>query len=392
MTFPNHVAGDTFSADEYSRRYGLVDELMGKAGLSAIIFHGSRSPGDIHYLSNWIPSMESYLLWPSGADPVLFIQLFNHVPQARDMSIIEDVRFGGSNARGGVDTTGSLVAAIRDKGVDRGRIGLAGSLPYRHYDRLRTELSSAEFVDVTADMKDIRTIRSDEEFDRIARAAALSDRAIAALQESAKPGMTELDLGRIVDDAQTQDGGYTTLRHIVSTSMGSPRQCVPSKYLTDRVLNVGDVFVVELSAGWGGYSGQVLRTYTVGQGPTPQFERLHDATMATYAAARAAICDGAAIEDLLDAVDIVDSMGFSICDDLIHGANQFPPILRTWQTSHGVPRGFTFREGMAVVVQPNLVTRDGTAGVQYGQMLRVTRSGVDDLHQATHGLLMSGMA
>ena len=389
-TYPNAVDGGGFSDAEYGRRYAAVETLMREQDLAAILFYGARGGGDIHYLSNWVPSMESFLLWPLEGEPVLFVQLYNHVPQARQMAVVDDVRFAGANERGGVDSAGEVVSAIRGRGLHRARIGISGGVPYRTYERLRAQLDDAAFVDVSGPMRDIRTIRSDEEFARIAKAAALSDRAIVALSELARPGLTELDLGAIVDDAQRQDGGYTTLRHIVSTSMADPRACVPAKYLTDRVLQRGDVFVVELSAGFGGYSGQVLRTFTVGEGPTPQYERLHEVAMAAYGAARDAIRAGAAVEELLDAVDLIDESGFSICDDLLHGANQFPPILRTKQTSHGFPAGMRFQENMAVVLQPNVITRDRSAGVQYGQMLRVTRDGVQDLHAAPGSLLVCG--
>jgi Xaa-Pro dipeptidase len=387
-TYPTAVDGGGFSAAEYARRHELVAQMMRERDVSAVFFYGARGGGDVHYLSNWVPSMEACLLWPADGEATLFVQLYNHVPQARELSVVPDVRFGGANERGTVDSSGQLLAAMRDRGLASGRIGISGGIPYRTMDRLRAEFGDAvELVDVSGDMREIRTIRSEEEFDRIARAAALSDRAITALAETVRPGMTELDLARIVDEAQSADGGYTTLRHMVTTPMSRPQACVPAKYLTDRKVEQGDVLVVELSAGWAGYSGQVLRTYAIGAEPTAQYRRLHEVTMAAYEAARATIRDGATVEKLLDAVDLIDRAGLSICDDLLHGANQFPPILRTWQTSHGVPRGMRFREGMAVVLQPNVITRDETAGVQYGQMLRVTRDGVVDLHHAPEGLL-----
>ena len=386
-TYPTTVDGGGFSRAEYARRYDLVAQIMRERDVSAVLFYGARGGGDVHYLTNWVPSMEAYLLWPLQGEPTLFVQLYNHVPQARQVSVVPDVRFGGANERGTVDSSGQLLAALRERGLTRGRIGISGGIPYRTMDRLRAELDAVELVDVSGDMREIRTIRSEEEFERISRAAALSDRAIVALAETVRPGMTELDLARVVDEAQSADGGYTTLRHMVTTPMSRPQACVPAKYLTDRTVEKGDVLVVELSAGWGGYSGQVLRTYTIGQEPTAQFRELHEVAMAAYEAARATIRDGAPVEELLDAVDLIDRAGFSICDDLLHGANQFPPILRTWQTSHGVPRGMRFREGMAVVLQPNVITKEGTAGVQYGQMLRVTRDGVIDLHRAPEGLL-----
>jgi Xaa-Pro dipeptidase len=49
--------------------------------------------------------------------------------------------------------------------------------------------------------------------------------------------------------------------------------------------------------------------------------------------------------------------------------------------------GFSFEEGMMVVVQPNVVTSDETAGVQTGELLVVTADGAESLHDFERGLL-----
>jgi hypothetical protein len=41
---------------------------------------------------------------------------------------------------------------------------------------------------------------------------------------------------------------------------------------------------------------------------------------------------------------------------------------------------FVFRENMTVVIQPNIITEDERMGVQVGELLRVTRDGVESLH------------
>ena len=45
----------------------------------------------------------------------------------------------------------------------------------------------------------------------------------------------------------------------------------------------------------------------------------------------------------------------------------------------------TLEENMTVVVQPNVVTRDHKAGVQVGELVRVTRTGFETLHTAPRG-------
>jgi Xaa-Pro aminopeptidase len=45
----------------------------------------------------------------------------------------------------------------------------------------------------------------------------------------------------------------------------------------------------------------------------------------------------------------------------------------------------TLEENMTVVVQPNVVTRDHTSGVQVGELVRVTQTGFERLHAAPRG-------
>jgi Xaa-Pro aminopeptidase len=48
------------------------------------------------------------------------------------------------------------------------------------------------------------------------------------------------------------------------------------------------------------------------------------------------------------------------------------------------------KENMAVVLQPSIVTKDGKAGVQTGECLRITKDGVERLHHAPWGFRRVG--
>jgi Xaa-Pro aminopeptidase len=50
----------------------------------------------------------------------------------------------------------------------------------------------------------------------------------------------------------------------------------------------------------------------------------------------------------------------------------------------------TLEENMTVVVQPNVITRDHTAGVQVGELIRITRTGFERLHRARRGFFRVG--
>jgi Xaa-Pro aminopeptidase len=164
--------------------------------------------------------------------------------------------------------------------------------------------------------------------------------------------------------------------------MQAPTTGVPAQIQTGRVLHNGDVLITEISAGYGAYTGQIHRTYFLGCEPDATWRRLHEVAVEEYARVEAALRDGARLDDVLDAAEYVHDAGFTIFDDLLHGANQYPPILKTRRTSHSNPTDFVFRENMVVVIQPNVVAdADARIGLQFGETVRITRTGTERLHR-----------
>jgi Xaa-Pro dipeptidase len=51
---------------------------------------------------------------------------------------------------------------------------------------------------------------------------------------------------------------------------------------------------------------------------------------------------------------------------------------------------FRLEEGMTIVIQPNVVTGDESAGVQTGELVAVTDDGAARLHDYERGLLRLG--
>ena len=102
----------------------------------------------------------------------------------------------------------------------------------------------------------------------------------------------------------------------------------------------------------------------------------------------AAIKTGAGTEEALAAADVVHERGFTVYDDVVHGASQLPPILRTSKTSRGTPPDFRFETDMCLVIQPNVVTEDGLRGVQFGEMMRVTDTGLEKMHDCPRELIV----
>ena len=377
-----------FSDSEFSRRYAAVRAAMQKADLSALIVSGTVSSyNEVAYLSNFLATREAMLVFPLEGDPALFVQMYNHVPNARLIATIRDVRWGGPNTA--VTTAENLL----ERGAGESRIGLIGAISYKQYESIGRLLPHAALVDFTPEMVQLRLIKSDEEIEFLRKGAEFSDRAIEALEREVCPGITEYELTAIVEDAYLGLGGKTHIHYIATTPMRNPTVCVPAQYQSNRVIEKGDVLITEISAHYHGYPGQILRPFAIGTPPTPQYQHMYDVAVEAFHRIAGVIRPGATTDDVLEAGEYIHNAGFSIYDDLLHGfgGGYLPPILRTRRTGARPAAPFTFEENMTLVIQPNVITEDERMGVQVGELVRVTGEGVESLHRYPLRFVLCGL-
>ena len=360
---------------------------MESSSVEAVLLYGNRSAhNEIQYLTNHAVAFEGMLLITAGRDKVLWVHYANHVATARAVSFVEDVRWGGD------DIAQTAAAELGKRGLTSTRIGIAGPITHARWSSLRRLCPNAELVDVQPLLTRQRLVKSDEEIAWARRGAELSDLAIEALKDKARPGLTEHDLAAIVQGAYYPLGGRTHIHYIAATPMSSPSLCGPAQIQSSRPLTAGDVILTELSAMHHGYWGQVLRCFAVASDPTPQYLRMHDVAASVFHRLAGTLRDGTTSEELLDVGDEIHEAGYTICDDLVHMAvgGVYSPYLRTHRTTEGEPPAFTYRENMLVVLQPNVVSEDRSRGVQVGEMIRVTKTGVERLHRVPLEFLSCG--
>lgn len=313
-----------FSDAEYARRHAQVRERMDRANLSALVLCGFGRSSEIDYLANWRTTTEAWLIFPREGDSTLLVQLSNHLPNARLMSIVDDVRHGGASATGGPDSVPTLVASLKDRGLVRGRVGLVGPVPFQHYGRINDARPDLELVDFSGQMRDQRQIKILEEIEALRVSAALCDLSVAALAEQVRPGITEHNLDRIVENAYLGEGGINQIHFMITTSMHAPEGGVPRQYMSDRVLRQGDMLATEISANRFGYTAQILRTFTIGEEPTEEYRRMHDVAMEAFARVEAVLRPGATVAEVMDAAEIVNESGYAVYDDFLHGREPAP--------------------------------------------------------------------
>ncbi len=366
-----------FSDAEYVRRHQALSALMRKNGLDhLLVVTDHRSGNAPQWVTGWPGTVEAYVIFRPGEKTLMHVEWYNHWPLARKLARDCEVRWGEHRAMQ------KTIAELKHRGAKR--IGLIGPLVSRKQNELEENFS---VVELDAEYVRLRLVKSDEEIDWLRIGAALSDAGLEELLKNAKTGMTERELGNLVERGYVGAGGTTFIHYIGVASMDDPRVCVPPQFASSRKVRERDVVFCELSASWWDYTGQVLRSFTVGAEPTPLYTSLHETAEAAFDAVTGAVRHGATMQAIIDAAGVIEERGFTIYDDLMHGfgGGYFPPILGSRSRPAGPLPDMTLEENMTVVVQPNVITPDQRAGVQVGELIRVTRTGFERLHRAPRG-------
>lgn len=388
MSYPH------FSDAEFERRKNLAYDLMRRERLSALVIFGNsginrHNEANVFWLTNYLDLHHNYLVFPLEGEATLLTGLVNHVPNARLVSVIEDTRWGT------YDPAKEIVAKLKRDGIGKGQIGLVGinatfgmGMPYQHYKTLNESLPEIEWIDVTREYARLRVIKSEEEFDWLKIAATYTDDTVSALEHETKVGMTEHDLIGIIEASYRRKGGQPHIAFLRSMPMDAPTACVPAQNVTDRVVQKGDVIIMEISASYWGYSGQIHRPIAVGQDPTPEWQKLFDVGAQAYGQMCEAMRPDANEGDIIKASSIIGESGYRIYDDLIHGygVDIHPPLIdqsccEYWEGKMPIPAGRVFEEDIAMVIQPNPITPDERMGLQVGALTRVTKNGAVSLQK-----------
>lgn len=371
-----------FSDAEYARRHERLAGVMEAAGVDhLLVVTNNRAGNATQWVTGWPGTVEAYTIFKPGVKMTMYMEWYNHLPLAKIIARDVDVQWGEHHG------TAKTIAELKRRGARR--VGIMGPLGVSKYRQLEEHF---QLVGLDAEYVRLRMIKSEEEIDWLRIGAALTDLGLAALLRETKPGLTERELSNIVERAYVGYGGTTMIHYIGRTSMAKPHICVPPQHPSPRPVEKGDVIFCELSAFWWDYAGQILRTFTVDAEPTPLYRDLYATAEAAFDAVTGVVRHGTTMQAIIEAAGVIENNGFTVCDDLMHGfgGGYFPPILGAKSRPAGPLPKLTLEEDMTVVVQPNVITREHSAGVQVGELIRVTKTGFERLHRAERGLFRVG--
>ena len=274
------------------------------------------------------------------------------------------------------------LAADRLRGSDR--VAVSDFTPALHVLAMRDALPKAEQTLAGPIVRELRMRKDAAEVDALRKAGAAIDRVHARVGEWLRPGRTEAEVGADIADAIVEEGHVVADFVIVA---GGPNGASPHHALSDRVIEAGDVVVVDIGGPVAeGYNSDSTRTYAVG---TPRdadvaatYAVLRDAQQAAVDAVR----PGVSAESIDAAArDVIAAAGFG--DFFIH------------RTGHGIGldvheepyivggNGLLLEPGMAFSVEPGIY-QPGRWGARIEDIVVVTEDGVEPMNQQPHDLVV----
>ena len=365
-----------FSDEEMSRRRAaLATELEAAGTAHALLYGANRAGPAVGWLTRWPVTREALVVFTPGEQDLLLVNFYNHIPNAERIATEAAVRWAGPKPMA------TAIEELDRRGARGERVAVIGPLGYRPYAAL------AEFgkpVPLDDGYTRLRLRKSPEELDWLRIGCGFTDDAVRAVHEGAGPGTDERELGNLAERAYVGRGGTTHIHYF-----GVP---VPSQWPAARTLRQGDVLSCELSASYWDYAGQLLRTFAVADDPLPLFRELHQVADAAFDALFERVRPGATAAELVAASAVIGDAGFTTRDDLVHGfvGGYLPPVIGDTTRLLEDVADFTLEEGMTIVIQPNVVTSDESAGVQTGELVAVTHDGAERLHDYERGVLRIG--
>jgi Xaa-Pro aminopeptidase len=357
------------------RREALAAELDAAEAAHALLYGANRAGPAVAWLTRWPVTREALCVFTPGEPDLLLVNFYNHVPNAERIATEAEVRWAGPKP---------MATAIREleRRDARGkRVAVIGPLGYRPYAALAEFASPVPLDDAYTRL---RLRKSAEELDWLRVGCGFTDDALRAVHEQAGQGTDERELGNLAERAYVGRGGTTHI-HYFGTG-------VPAQWPAARRLERGEVLSCEISASYWDYTGQLLRTFAVADDPGPLYRELHDVADAAFDAILERVRPGAKAADLVEASAVIGEAGFTTRDDLVHGfvGGYLPPVLGDQTRMLEEVPDFRLEEGMTIVIQPNVVTGDESAGVQTGELVAVTADGAARLHDYERGLLRLG--
>lgn len=277
-----------FTAEDYRARMERAAASAADAGLAGVLV----APGpDLVYLTGYQPTAVTerltVLVIAAGQDPVLVVPTLE-APDAEKAPGAAALRL--RDWTDGKDPY-TVTAPLLDV---EGLFGVSDNAWAMHLLGLQKELPGTSYVSLTEALPMLRAVKDAHELERIAAAGAAADQAYGEILKVRFAGRRETEVAADLA-ALLMRFGHSQVDFTVVGS--GPNGANPHHEAGDRLIQRGDMVVLDFGGLKHGYGSDTTRTVHVGE-PTAEEQRVHDLVREAQQAGFEAVRPGVACQDV----------------------------------------------------------------------------------------------
>ncbi|MGV9252436.1 M24 family metallopeptidase [Streptomyces sp. NPDC003697] len=365
-----------FTVDDYRARMERAARAAADAGLAGLLV----APGpDLAWLTGYAPPADTerltLLVLAAGRDPVLV------VPTLEAPDAAKAAGAGALTLRDWTDGKDpyAVTAPLLD---DRGRFGVSDNAWAMHLLGLQKTLPGTSYASLTEALPMLRAVKDPAELELLAAAGAAADAAFEEIRNVSFAGRRESDVAADLA-ALLRRFGHSQVDFTIVAS--GPNGANPHHEVGDRVIERGDMVVLDFGGLRQGYGSDTSRTVHVGE-PTAEERRVHDLVREAQEAGFRAVRPGVACQEVDRAARaVIDGAGYGayFIHRTGHGigvTTHEPPYMIEGEEQPLVP-------GMCFSVEPG-VYLPGRFGVRIEDIVTVTEDGGRRLNDTTREMVI----
>jgi Xaa-Pro aminopeptidase len=371
------VTASRFPADVYARRLRAAALATARANLGGLVI----TPGyDLRYLlGSRAETFErlTALVVPAVHAPTVVVPRLE-VASLKDSVVMEL----GLTVRDWVDGQDPYRLVVDALGGAPVATAVTDSMPALHLLPLTDAVGVIPKL-ATDVLRQLRMIKDAAEIDALRKAGAAIDRVHERVPEFLAPGRTEADVAADIAKAIV-DEGHSNVAFIIVGS--GPHGADPHHECSDRVLQVGDIVVVDIGGTYEpGYHSDCTRTYSIGE-PNAEVAQQYSILKRAQHSAVAAVRPGATAEHVDAAArEVLAQAG--LADAFVH------------RTGHGIGLSvheepyivggnkLPLAEGMAFSVEPGIYF-PGRWGARIEDIVVVGSDGAEPVNARPRDLIV----
>jgi D-alanyl-D-alanine dipeptidase len=373
-----------FTTGDYEARMRRAAEAAADAGFDGVLV----APGpDLIWLTGYRPvetERLTMLVLRAGQDPVLVVPTLEapDAAAAAPMLTLRDWTDGKDpyEATASLLDRGGLPHSL--KGVGGAPIGVSDNAWALHLLGLQKRLPDTRYVALTEALPMLRAVKDAAELERLAAAGAAADATYEEIRKVPFGGRRETDVAADIADLLRRFGHSQVDFTIVASG---PNGANPHHEAGDRVIQRGDMVVLDFGGLKHGYGSDTSRTVHVGE-PDDEERTVHDIVRAAQEAGFRAVRPGVACQDVDRAARaVIAEAGYG--EYFIHRTGHGIGV-----TTHEPPYMFEGEElplvpGMCFSVEPGIYL-PGRFGVRIEDIVTVTEDGGRRLNTTSRELVV----